>query len=551
MSPTRRTFLKQMSAAATLGIVGQVPGRLLWAMPTAELIPEPDEALLRELALTAVDAARTAGATFGDVRVVAGRAINFSCGANYRRGEGPQMGWPELTSLAEYGIRTIVDGAWGFAGGTELTTDAVRRVAQKSVGRARGNRPRRPRTLDLAPVPQGQQGTWETPIEQDPFLVPLGEQADIAFAALAEARRVDGIDSAGVFLLWSRHLRVFASSEDALIVQRISVASPRASTHIRRTEESPPISENVEALRRGPYGYEALTSVDLNEELRQAGERAVAESRRPVPPGVDVGRYDIVFGASAITSLLVTTIAPALNLERALGYHANRAGTSFAAPPMEVLGQLRVGSPLLTVKADRNRPGGAATVGWDDEGVQPVEHTLVRDGIIADYSTNRQTAAEIAGWYRSQGQPARSHGCASGAGSIVPAVRLSNLTMEPGPEDLSVDDLIADTKRGFYIEAAGATTDQQLLDTQGPTAYRNVHEIRDGKIGDRARDLAFRFITPSFWQRIDAIGGASSMVSTVSVIFTPRNPLQLPFATVDAVPARVRDVNVMNFGRSS
>lgn len=128
MSPSRRTFLKQASAATALGVVGQIPGRLLWATP-AELVPEPDEALLRELALTAVEAARTAGATFADVRMVAGRSILVRCSANYRGSGTPGMGWPDLTSLAAYGIRAVVDGAWGFAGGTELTPDAVSGVA--------------------------------------------------------------------------------------------------------------------------------------------------------------------------------------------------------------------------------------------------------------------------------------------------------------------------------------------------------------------------------------------------------------------------------------
>lgn len=183
-------FLKQISAAAALGMAGQPPGRL-WAMSPAALLPEPDEALLRELALTAVDVARAAGATFADVRMVAGRSIVVSCVANYSEGRAPGMAWPSLTSLAAYGIRAVVDGAWGFASGAELTPDGVRRVARSAVRRARNNRPRRPRTLELAAVPDGEQGTWATPIERDPFVVPIGEQGDIALAALAVAGRVE------------------------------------------------------------------------------------------------------------------------------------------------------------------------------------------------------------------------------------------------------------------------------------------------------------------------------------------------------------------------
>ena len=338
-----------------------------------------------------------------------------------------------------------------------------------------------------------------------------------------------------------------------MIVQRMAVAVPGAEAWVNYGgEQSPGASQSVSALRGGPRGYEALSSVDLNEELRRAAEIAVEESKRPVPPGVEVGRYDLVFGAAPMASLLVNTIFNALNLERALGYQANQSGTSFAAPPADMLGKYKMGAPLLTLRADRTRPGGAATVGWDDEGVKPREHTVVRQGIIEDYHTNRQTAVELAGWYRSQGEEVRSGGCASGAGPVVPTVRLPNVTMEPGKEDLSVEDLIADTKKGFYIEQGSGASDQQVLNTLGYTQHRYVREIKDGKLGDRVRYLSFQFVTPAFWQRMDGIGGPDSSIETLQGTgFSPADPLQLPFATVEAVPARVREVNVLNYGRTS
>lgn len=381
----------------------------------------------------------------------------------------------------------------------------------------------------------------------------MGEQGDIALAALEAAGRVDGVDGASVSFRWNRNLRVFASSESALIVQRMAVAVPGAGAWVDYGGDgSPGASQGVPALRGGARGFEALTSVDLNAELRRAAEIAVAESRQPVPAGVEVGRYDLVFNASPIASLLVSTISQALNLERALGYQANRSGTSFAAPPADILGQYKVGSPLVTVRADRTRPGGAATVGWDDEGVRPREQTVVREGIIVDYLTNRQTATELADWYDSRGDAVRSHGFASGAGQALPTIRLPNLTIEPGREDISVEDLVADTKRGFYIEEGSGFSDQQVLNTQGWTQHRYVREIRDGKLGERVRWLAFQFTTPGFWQSMDGIGGRSSTVETLqSTGFPSSDPLQLPFATVEAVPARVREVNVLNYGRTS
>lgn len=553
---SRRTFLKGLSTAAAIGVIARVPPRRLWAAVPGELVPEADEALLRSLARTAVDAARAAGATFADARVFAGQSIALSCGIEYAKSSTPAMELPDITVETTYGIRAIVDGGVGFAGGTELTPDAVRAVARHAVARARGNRPLQPRAQVLAPVPYADQGTWTAPIAEDPFAVPVGEQMELAFAAIAEAGRVKGIDAAAISFRWNRNVRVFASSDGALVVQRMAIAAPYANAATYPKVETflsiVGAREGVPALRRGPYGYEVLSRIDLKDELRQAAERAVIAARRPPSRSVEVGRYDLVFSGPVMAALLIGTIAEALNLERALGYRANDpfSGTSFAAPPKEILGRYQVASPLVTVRADRTRPEGGATVRWDDEGVRPGEHTLVRDGVIVDYLTNRRTAIELAPWYESRGEVVGSRGCASSGGRRLPRVGLPNLTMEPGRDDVAIDDLIAGTKRGLYIDGIPfGSSDQQVLNQQFMLGDGGAREIRDGKLGGWVRDVAFQFNTPVLWRAVDAIGGARSAVDTIQYSgYSETRPIYLPYATVSAVPARVPGVNVMNVG---
>jgi TldD protein len=551
---SRRTFLKCASAAAALGLVAQLPGSSrLWAAAPEELLSEPEEALLRELALAAVEAARSAGATFADVRVTSGRLLSMGAGFNRPQGQRPGVGWPSLTLRSEYGVRAVVDGAWGFAGGSVLTAEAVASVARLAVSRARSNKPRKPRTLELAPAPQVESGRWASPVERDPFTVPVREQAELALAALAAAEAVPGVVQADTQFTWAQNLRVFASSEGSLTVQRVSLAWPGASAIGRAGEQYRLTREGVDTLLSGAYGYEAVGSSNLVEELRRAAERAVEASRREAEPqtSTEVGRYDLVLSARAVASLLSGTLAQAVDLERALGYQANWAGTSFAAPPAEILGKYQVASPLLTLRADRTRPHSSVTVGWDDEGVPAGEHTLIREGVIVDYLTTRQTAAEVGELYRAHGAPLGSRGCASGAGQSLPGVRLPNLTMMPGRDSsVSVDELVADTKRGFYVQDAGASTDQQVLSLQ--SSGGGVREIRNGKLGGRIKDFAFQATTPGFWKSIDAIGGSGSAVDApMGTGYSTLDPLQLPMAVVSAVPARFREVNVLNTGRTA
>lgn len=557
MNPSRRSFLQQTSAMAAAGLLSRVPLRALWSQTPNGLLPPPDEPLLRELALKAVDAARAAGASFADVRVSVARAVSVF--ADYG-GTVPYMAPPSLSSRVGCGVRAVVDGAWGFMGSYDLTPDGVTRVAQAAVTRARANRPRHPRTLELAPAPRVNEGNWATPIEQDAFNISIREQGDLQLAALAQAAQVPEIQLAGCAFYWGRSHRVFASTEGSLIVQRLDQAYPRAWVSVWGPggDEAYLATERVETFRIGGYGYEAVAGANLVVELRQAAERALARARPPVAPiPAEVGRYDLVCSREAVAHLLASTVAQALNLERALGYLANTEGTSFAAPPDVILGTYRVGSPLLTVRGDRSRPHAPGTVGWDEEGVKPDEYTFIQEGVVVDYHTNRQTAVALADWYRQRGETVRSHGCAGNSGQTLPKLQLPNLTMQPGRSEVSVEDLIAGTKRGFYLRGRPfGDSDQQLLNTQ--YAGRRVQEIRDGKLGRPVKDLAFQFITPQFWKNLDGLGGAASGGLSFADAMPWRkgedaDPLafldQIANVGVWAVPARFREVNVLNVGR--
>lgn len=548
---SRRTFIKRTSTSAALGLLTK------WALPTAlratpaAFLREPDEQLLRTLALVAVETAVAAGVAFADVRVATGRVCGATCAFDRHDSPDPWMLEPALRLTTAYCVRAIVNGAWGVASGNELTPDAVAEVTRAAVARARANRPRRPRELELAPAPIVTNGEWVTPIEHDPFAVTIGEQADLQLSALSEAVRMAGVSAARASFSWQRTKRVFASSEGTLQVQCISLGFPSASVTVHAGDRRTYITEPVSALQGGGYGYEAVSRVHLTEEMRQAAERAAArreELTRPIP--AEVGRYDLVCSPRTVAQLLTSTLGEAVNAERVLGYKTNRGGTSFAAPPKEVLGQLEVGSPLLTVHADRSQPQGATTVGWDDEGVKPEDVTIIREGVIEAYQTSRQTGSELGEWYRSRREPVRSYGCASGAGTRRPTIQLPNLTMQPAEEDITVEDLIADTECGFYIQRVHGTPDHQILN--GQFAAGQVREIRNGKLRDSVQHLAFQLITPSFWQGMDAVGGEASQERTLqgTDYLAWVDGIQFRFASVSAVPARFRQVNVLNTGRT-
>lgn len=552
MRHSRRTFLQQTSAAAGLGLLAQLPGRRLWAARPYEVVPEVDEAGMRELALAAIDAARAAGAEFADVRLTVARNFRLAVGFQRARSGAPMMEAPATGYSVDYGVRTLVRGAWGFANGTLPTTESAAYIARLAVEAARSHRPRHRQSLDLAPVPIVRDGRWETPIERDPLAVPFGEQRELAFAALTDVAKLSEVAEAGVTFSWRCPTIVFASTDGMLLMQRITLAESGAVVDVRVGPDPLQAARGAVEMPIGGYGYEVMRPATLAVELREAAEQAIARARTAGAPRftpAEVGRYDLVLTPKAVAELLVATLGQALNLERALGFRANLEGTSFAAPPAAMLGQFQVASPLVTLTGDRSQPRGAATVGWDEEGVPPDEHTLIQDGVVMDYHTNRQTAVELADWYRGRGAPVRSHGCARRTGDVRPTIKVPNLTLAPGADDTTLEDLIADTRRGILLDGAGVSVDQQVLSIQGAG---NARQITNGKVGDHVQHFGMQFVTPQFWKGLDALGGAVSaealtILTDWEVRGRPNQPF--PFSTVRAVPARVRQVNVLNVGQ--
>src|SRR6266478_5230182 len=254
MTQSRRQFLQKVSAAAAAGVVAPrlFPGRWLDAMPATTLIGEHadyDEAELKALAQHALDAARSAGAKFSDVRINVGRALVY---ASF---DG-RVTDTTLITQATVGVRAIAENTWGFAGGGTLTKDAVASAARLAVARSRAGQPRHARQLELAPTPVVPNGHWKTPIEKDPFDIPIGEHEAIYIDAMAEAQKVKGVRNIGGLTGWLRWDRVFASTEGSVTVQRIYTAAPSGTVYASPAgEDSFWVGQTAPGLRVGGYGY--------------------------------------------------------------------------------------------------------------------------------------------------------------------------------------------------------------------------------------------------------------------------------------------------------
>jgi TldD protein len=285
----------------------------------------------------------------------------------------------------------------------------------------------------------------------------------------------------------------------------------------------------------------------LREEIRRLIDVIEAESKLPVKP-VDVGRYDAVLDAPSMQQLVAGTLGRATELDRALGYEANAGGTTYITDPFGSLGKIQVGASALTLLADRSTPGGAATVQWDDEGVAPDDFTLVKDGVLTDFQTMRESAGWLKDSYATLGRPWRSHGCANAPSAIAPPLQHTpNLLVVPGPEPLDFDALLSGSSQGLAIEEARADMDFQAATGLGSG---RMYKVERGKKVALLAGAGFLFRATEFWKSVRALGGDAGL-RRYGLLTDKGEPAQGCYYSVTAPPAAVRQLALIDVLRKA
>jgi TldD protein len=544
----RREFLKQGgaalgAAALTGGALAGIP-RLLAAAPPplsdAAIAAFQEPAAVRALMADALDAARRAGAAYADVRVSRQRQ-------NFVFTREKQIQNVVDTDSVGIGVRALVDGTWGFAATRTLTRDGAAAAAREAVAVARASRVARDRAVEWLPAPVVKDATWKGAYVTDPWDVPLEQKADLLLRANAAALAVPGVRFVFSGLFFVKDERNYANTDGSVIAQSVVRSWPT----MQITAVAPDFTDfqnRGNVVQPMGRGWEYVLEADLAGNAKRWGEEAAAKLKaKPV----EVGRYDLVLDPSNLWLTIHESIGHPTELDRALGYEANYAGTSFVAPPEKMLGQLKYGPEIMNVQGDRSQPGALSTIGWDDDGVKPDDFLIIKNGVFNDYQTTREQAPWLRSWYEQQGRPLRSHGCAYAQGwNNVQFQRMPNVSLLPGQRDLSRDDLVSATDRGILIVGDGSfSIDQQRYNAQfGGQVY---YEIRGGKIAGMLKDVAYQIRTPDFWNAMDMIGGRRSYQLGGSFFDGKGQPSQVNAVSHGSPPARFRNVNVINTGRKA
>ena len=437
-----------------------------------------------------------------------------------------------------FAVRVIHGGAWGFAAGVVLTPEEAVRVAETAVAVARVAAEMTAAPVELAPEPVHDDVAWVSSYRLDPFEVPVPEKAALLVDWTERLRTGAAVDHASAHLLQVHECKYYADlSGTRTTQQRVRVhpgfeaMGAGADTFDSMASIAPPVGRGWEYLIGS--GDEAW---DWDDEIEEVPE-LLAEKLKA--PSVEAGTYDLVIHPTNLWLTIHESIGHATELDRALGYEANYAGTSFATP--DLLGELQYGSPVMNVTGDRTIEHGLATIGYDDEGVATQSWDIVNDGLFVGYQLDRAMGLMHPGLNDS-----RSNGCAyADSPGHIPIQRMANVSLQPAPDGPSTEELIGRVERGLYVVGDKSwSIDMQRFNFQftGQRFYR----IADGELVGQVRDAAYQATTTEFWNSMEAVGGPDTWLLGGACNCGKAQPGQVASVSHGCPTSLFRDVRILN-----
>ncbi len=489
--------------------------------------PEFTSLPLRRLADAALARARDFNVTHADFRL---ERVRYQ---DIRVRDGHLQGASDREDLG-FAVRVILDGAWGFASGVVLTAESAVQVTETAVRTAQVAAAMTTRPVALAPEPVHDEVEWVSSYDIDPLSVPLAEKAELLAGWTGTLLGAPAVAHSSGLLRQVFENKFYADLAGTVTTQQRVRLEPdvevygtdvRSGRFDSMRTIAPPVGRGWEYLVGGLRDWDS----ELAELPSLLAEKLAA-------PSVEPGRYDLVIHPSNLWLTIHESIGHATELDRALGYEANYAGTSFATP--EGLGSLRYGSPVMHVTGDRTIEHGLATVGYDDEGVETQSWDLIKDGVLVGYQLDRPTAHLMG--------IERSNGCAyADSPGHIPIQRMANVSLQPAQDGPDTDELISHVDRGIYVVGDSSwSIDMQRYNFQftGQRFYRIEH----GRLAGQLRDVAYQATTTDFWGSMEAVGGPGTWELGGAFNCGKAEPGQVASVSHGCPTALFRDVRVLN-----
>jgi TldD protein len=437
---------------------------------------------MEDYARLAVDHSLKLGAKYAEARVQRNSGHTYTL----KNGIAEPV---NLTRQLGIGIRVIVDGAMGFASTNNMEHEDIRSTAESSVRIAKASR-----RLIANPTRLSQEKSWEdnweAKMKVDVRDVPTEEKFETLFnieKSLAPENVHVSLPSRIILLDEDLSEKHYVNSDGANLHGFV----PRLSLLFVLTA-SEPGKGTVQRIRHEAQsrGWEAIEDWKPKEIAADEAKMLGRLLREGVTP--PKGEVDVVLGSEITGIICHESCGHPHEADRILGREAAQAGESYIKPDM--LGQ-RVGTENVTVMDDPTLPNSYGFYLYDDEGVKAGPRTLIKEGVIAGFLQNRETAAELG--------VASNGSSRSAAYDREPIIRMANTYMKPG--DHSFEELIEGVKHGIFMKSF---MEWNIDDRRYNQRYVGLeaYEIDDGKVGTPVRNPILEVTTPGLYGSVDAVG---------------------------------------------
>jgi len=473
----------------------------------------------------AINTAKSAGASHVDVRIERVRT-----GYLQLRDARPETQSDD--TVTGVGVRVIVDGTWSFASSPEISPEMAKKLAITAVAMAKTSKPLSTEEVSLASEPIYANRTWVSEYEIDPFSV--SDEAKIARLADLSSKLLStrAVSHVSAHTMYVKEQKYYADSYGTSTTQQ----RVRIQTQIDAVSVGDHGFESMRTLAQpAGFGWEWMDDATYNWGAEIA-ELPTLLAEKVAAPSVVPGKYDLLIDPSNLWLTIHESIGHATELDRAIGYEANYAGTSFATP--NNLNTLKYGSPLMNVKGDRLTPHGLSTVGFDDEGVEAQQWDIIKDGTLVGYQLDRRISARV-------GRD-RSNGCAfADSPAHVPIQRMPNVSLQADPKGPDMAGLIADVEDGILIKGDNSwSIDMQRYNFQ--FTGQQFHRIKNGKLVGQLKDVAYQATTTDFWGAMRTVGGPSTYVLSGAFNCGKGQPSQVAAVSHGSPAAVFSQINVLN-----
>ena len=445
-------------------------------MATVELDAEFLALPLEAVRSAALDRARALGCEHAEIRVerIRSQVARLRDGRLETSADDHELG---------LGLRVVHDGAFGFAATVELTSDAAGLLADQAVATARATAPAVTERVELAEEPSHGDRTWASSYRLDPTEVPMADKVALLEDWSGRVLRASGVDHV-------TRLRAGRGRGQALCRPVRHASPPSAGSACTRSSRPLAVDSQeagFETMRiarpagRTRLGVRARRGLGLG---RGARTPPRVPGREDARPDGEPGAYDLVIDPTNLWLTIHESIGHATELDRAMGYEAAYAGTSFAT--FDKLGSFALRLP----GHERDRRPDDRRTDWprsaiDDEGVEAQSFDLIarRDP--------RRIPARPAD--RPPSGLGRSNGCAFADSPVhIPIQRMANVSLQPAPgPGPSTEELIVGVEHGFYVLGDKSwSIDMQRYNFQftGQRFFRIEH----GRLAGQVSDVAYQ-----------------------------------------------------------